>query len=187
MGMKRGNLESVGIGALAQAANPRYHQKNSVAAGLGALARGVEALADGLKPIRDGLGALSDAMWKFGEFATIADRIKKYNIELEAQMRQKAVQARADGEPEWKVTAIEDEARKAKYRADNVSLFGVLTTPDPTWGIDKDTDEGKAQLNRRKQVYEEQDRALGVKEENLGKKKTHSFGTFDWLWHEEGY
>ncbi len=187
MGMKRGNLESVGIGALAQAANPRYHQKNSVAGGLGALARGVEAIADGLKPLRDGLGALSDAMWKFGEFATIADRIKKYNIELKAQMWDKATQARANGEPEWKVLRYQDEARKAGYRADNVSLFGVLTTPDPTWGIDRDSKEGKAELNHRKQVYEAYERTLGTKEENLGKKKTHSFGTFDWLWHEEGW
>lgn len=187
MGMKRGNLESVGIGALAQAANPRYHQKNSVAGGLGALARGVEALADGLKPIRDGLGALSDAMWKFGEFATIADRIKKYNLQLESQMNAKYAQAKANGDPEWKLVRIQDEARRARYRADNVSLFGVLTTPDPTWGIDRDTDDGKAYLERRKKVYEDYQMSIGVKRDDTGKKQTRSFGTLDWLLHEEGY
>lgn len=168
MGIKRGNFENVGLGALAQSANPNYHQQASVASGLGALAEGIKAYAAGWGAVKDGLEDLSKAAWKFAGMSVDADKMKKEHQRQADEWAMKAIDAEQNGASSEVVESMWDENRKAQFRADNMTIFGVLKTPRPTHTLD----DGEKASRRQ----------------NLGgetKKKSHTFGSIDWLNFEE--
>ena len=168
MGIKRGNFESVGLGALAKSANPNYHQQASVASGLGALAEGIKAYAAGWGAVKDGLEDLSKAAWKLAGLSVDADKMKKEHQRQADEWAAKAIDAEQNGASSDVVESMWDESRKSQFRADNMTIFGVLKTPQPTHTLD---DNEKAARKQR----------LG----GAGEKKSHTFGSIDWLNYEE--
>lgn len=135
MGIKRGNFESVGLGALAKGINPNYHHHASVAGGLGALASGMRAYAEGWDAIADGLRAWGGLFTDLGKKAVDADKQQKYNEQMASQAQEeldRAIASEGLTENDEKFWHLRDEAARWKDRAEHQSIFGVSSSPQPT-------------------------------------------------------
>lgn len=135
MGMKRGSFESVGLGALAQGANPTYHQHNSVAAGLGALAQGIKSYAEGWGAISDGLKAWGKVFHKWGEYAVEADKQQKESQRMARRaMAHFKERVKVDGlnENDPRYWQELDQVKRYKDMAAHQGLFGIYSAPQPT-------------------------------------------------------
>ena len=181
MGIKRGNFESVGLGALAQGVNPNYHHHASVAGGLGALASGMRAYAAGWDAIADGLRAWGDLFTDFGKKAVDADAQQKENERMAGEAAAEFEKGIENGLTEndadyWR---LHDEMVRWRYRADHQSLFGVYSSPQPTqeW---KRNDDGKWEMSEMSDERKSKRRmALGISEDD--EKMSYGFGgIFSW-------
>lgn len=135
MGIKRGNFESVGLGALAKGIDPNYHHHASVAGGLGALASGMRAYAEGWDAIADGLRAWGGLFTDLGKKAVDADKQQKYNEQMASQAQEeldRAIASEGLTENDEKFWHLRDEAARWKDRAEHQSIFGVSSSPQPT-------------------------------------------------------
>ena len=157
MGIKKGNTESAGLGALAKRANPTYHQHNSVASGLGALASGLKALASGWGAVSDGLKDLGKAFFQYGEYAVKADAQQKEStkmagmaqVELDNFVKQHGDNAKSlPGY--WE---LKDKVNKYRDMAKHQGLFGIYSSPQATRQyVDKNGDPDEAALSMRARV-----------------------------------
>ena len=182
MGIKRGNTESVALGALAKSANPSYHHHGSVASGLGALASGLKTYAESWGAVSDGLKTWGNFFFKLGDYAVRADTQQKENERMAGQAAEefdKAVKNEGLTENDERYWQLHDEMVRWRDRADHQGLFGVYSSPQPTrewrknddgeWESDTMSDERKAK--RRS--------ALGITEDD--EKRSYGFGgIFSW-------
>lgn len=176
MGIKRGSFESVGLGALAQSANPSYHGRASVAAGLGALAEGLKMYADGWNRVGKGLQDWSKTMWQFADYASRSHRLQEQCDELVMQAQENfrnECDERGLTEKDAEYWDLHDEMERMKYRAEHAGLFGIWSSPQPTWKL---TDE---QMSARSEAHARRDAALGLTEKD--EQKRTEFGAFHWF------
>lgn len=157
MGIKKGNTESAGLGALAKRANPTYHQHNSVASGLGALASGIKALASGWGAVSDGLKDLGKAFFQYGEYAVKADAQQKDStkkagmaqVELDNFVKNHGENAK-NLPGYWE---LRDKVNTYRDMAKHQGLFGIYSSPQPTRQyVDRNGDPDESALSMRAQV-----------------------------------
>ena len=170
MGIKRGNFENIGLGALAQGINPNYHHHASVAGGLGALASGMKAYAAGWDTIADGLRVWGGIYTDIGKKAVEADAQNKENrrkyCEVARNFRTEVAKSGlTENDPDY--WALYDNVKRWKWRVDHQSLFGVYSSPQPTAKL---TDSQKTKRRT----------ALGLKE-GVDDRTGRGFGySLDW-------
>ena len=181
MGIKRGNFESVGLGALAHGVNPNYHHHASVAGGLGALASGMKAYAAGWDAIADGLRAWGDLFTDLGKKAVATDAQQKENERMAGEAAAEFEKGIENGLTEndadyWR---LRDEMVRWRDRADHQSLFGVYRSPQPTQEWTRN-DDGKWEMSEMSDERKSKRRmALGISEDD--EKRSYGFGgIFSW-------
>lgn len=182
MGIKRGNFESVGLGALAKSVNPTYHQHNSVASGLGALASGLNTYAESWGAVTEGMKTWGKFFFKLGNASAEADAQQKENERMAGQAAEefnKGVKNEGLTENDEKYWQLHDEMVRWRYRADHQGLFGVSSSPQPTMEMKKN-DDGKWTTGEMSDERKKTRRAaLGITEDD--ERRSYGFGgIFAW-------
>lgn len=166
MGIKRGDFESIGLGALAQSVNPNYHQHASIAPGLGALAKGMVAYADGWGYIKKGLEDWSKHFWQMSDMAQKASKRQAAYKSMEATASKQLEQyCKTHDKDTWESDAqywrLQDNIARSKGLQEGNTIFGNLFEPDVTAGLTQE------QRQTRVDAYNDESSAYGVE----GKRK----------------
>ena len=185
MGIKRGNMESAALGALAKSANPSYHHHASVASGLGALANGLRIYAESWGEVSRGLRAWGEYFTGLSKQAVKADAQQKESERMaDGSMEEfnKAVKNEGLTENDARYWQLHDEAVRWRDRADHQGLLGVYSSPQPTreWQRDDNNDWAlKAMTEERKQRRRA---ALSIPDDSDEReKRSYGFGgIFSW-------
>ena len=161
MGIKRGDFESVGLGALAQSVNPSYHQRASIAHGLGALASGIVAYANGWGYIKTGLEDWSRHFWQMSAMAQDASKRQSAYKSMSASANKDLFDycnahdiGTWESDPQyWRLQ--DNVARCNSLEAGN-TILGNLSEPNVAAGLTSE------QRNARVNVYNKESSAYGV-------------------------
>lgn len=182
MGIKRGDFENVGLGALAHGVNPSYHSKASIAPGLGALARGMEIYADGWGFIKRGLEDWSRYFWQMSDLAQKARVREGAYKSMEAAAKKDLVKyCDTHDKDTWESDAqywkLKDAVNRSKDLQEGNTIFGNIFGPDATKGLSDD------QRHARVDAYNKESSAYGVEgKREVGKvvDKRDIFGINAW-------